>query len=112
MKTSSLFAVLWVACSATFAAEPIRQHPDNPRYFLWRGKPTVIVTAAEHYGAVINLDFDWRKYLATLEANGMNYTRIFAGTYVEPDGRTRIERNTLAPKPGHFLAPWKRSDTP
>jgi hypothetical protein len=42
---------------------PIRLHPDNPRYFLWRGKPTVLITSGEHYGAVMNLDFDYVRYL-------------------------------------------------
>lgn len=30
---------------------PIALHPDNPRYFLWRDKPTILVTSGEHYGA-------------------------------------------------------------
>ena len=42
----------------------------------------------------------------------MNYTRIFTGAYVEPEGAFGIARNTLAPKPGRFIAPWRRSDTP
>ena len=46
----------------SFAAEPagkhFRLHPDNPHYFEWQGKPTVLVTSGEHYGAVLNLDFD------------------------------------------------------
>jgi hypothetical protein len=31
---------------------PLALHPDNPRYFLFRGEPTVLVTSGEHYGAV------------------------------------------------------------
>jgi hypothetical protein len=42
----------------------------------------------------------------------MNYTRIFAGSYVEPQGAFGIQRNTLAPAPGRFGAPWARSDQP
>ena len=34
------------------AAEPLRLHPKNPHYFLFRGKPAVLVTSGEHYGAV------------------------------------------------------------
>ena len=93
-------------------AQPIRLHPDNPRWFEWRGKPVALVTSAEHYGSVLNLDFDWPRYLETLEGDGMNYTRVFAGSYVEPPGAFGIERNTLAPAPGRFLAPWSRSDQP
>jgi hypothetical protein len=46
--------------------EPLCLHPDNPHYFLFRGDPTIIVTSGEHYGAVLNLDFDYVKYLDTL----------------------------------------------
>jgi hypothetical protein len=91
---------------------PIRVHPKNPRYFEWRGKPRVLITSAEHYGAVLNRDFDFRKYLDTLAHEGMNYTRLFTGTYVEPVGAFGIERNTLAPASGRFLAPWARSARP
>ena len=96
----------------TAAAAPIALHPENPHYFLWRGRPTILITSAEHYGAVINLDFDYRKYLDTLAADGMNYTRVFSGAYVEPQGAFKIERNTLAPGPGRFLAPWARASQP
>ncbi len=41
---------------------------------------------------------------------GMNYTRIFTGTYVEIPGSFGILNNTLAPATGSFLAPWKRID--
>ena len=93
-------------------AAPIALHPDNPHYFLWRGRPTVLITSGEHYGAVINLDFDYRKYLDTLAGDGMNYTRVFSGAYVEPQGAFKIARNTLAPAPGRFLAPWPRTSQP
>jgi len=92
-------------------AEPIRLHPKNPHYFLFRGKPAVLITSGEHYGSVLNADFDYKKYLATLAADGMNCTRIFGGSYVEvPATSFGIKRNTLAPQPGRFLAPWMRSD--
>jgi hypothetical protein len=92
--------------------DPIALHPVNPHYFVWRGKPAILITSGEHYGAVLNLDFDYRKYLDTLVADGMNYTRIFSGAYVEPQGAFKIERNTLAPRSGRFLAPWPRSSEP
>ena len=93
-------------------AAPIRQHPDNPRWLEWRGKATALITSAEHYGAVLNLDFDFRRYLDTMQRDGMNYTRVFVGSYVEPQGAFGIERNTLAPAQGKFLAPWARSNQP
>jgi hypothetical protein len=61
---------------------------------------------------VLNLDFDYRKYLDTLAADGMMMTRTMSGTYCEPDGAFNITRNTLAPLPGRFIAPWVRSDQP
>jgi hypothetical protein len=100
------------ALASTNDVPPIRLHPQNPRYFEWRGKAVALITSAEHYGAVLNLDFDWQRYLETLQRDGMNYTRIFSGSYVEPAGAFGIERNTLAPAEGRFLAPWARSDQP
>lgn len=42
------------------AAElPLRLHPDNPHYFVYQGRPTVLITSGEHYGAVLNLAFDY-----------------------------------------------------
>ena len=94
------------------AARPLALHPDNPHYFLFRGRPTVLVTSAEHYGAVLNRDFDYVKYLDALAKDGLNLTRTFVGSYVEPSGAFNISRNTLAPAPGRFICPWARSDTP
>jgi len=91
---------------------PIRLHPDNPHYFLWRGRPTILITSGEHYGAVLNRQFDYRKYLQTLESLGFNLTRTFSGAYCEPFGAFSIENNTLAPKEGQLICPWARSDEP
>jgi len=114
MKSLVVLAVLSLSIAAVMPAraEPLRLHPENPHYFLWRGKPAVLVTSAEHYGAVINLDFDFAKYLKTLESERMNHTRIWAGAYVEPTGAFNIASNTLAPSPGKFICPWARSDQP
>jgi hypothetical protein len=92
--------------------EPLKLHPDNPHYFLFRGKPTIIVTSAEHYGAVLNREFSYVKYLDELAAHGLNNTRVFSGAYVEPQGAFNIAKNTLAPAEGKFLAPWAQSDQP
>jgi len=100
------------AISAATGAPPIALHPENPHYFLWREKPTVLITSAEHYGAVLNRVFDYRKYLDTLKANGFNLTRTFSGAYCEPPGAFNIVNNTLAPLEGNLICPWARSDTP
>src|SRR2546430_10089539 len=92
--------------------QPLALHPQNPHYFLFRGKPTVLITSGEHYGAVLNLDFDYAKYLDTLAKDGLNLTRTFSGAYVEPVGAFNIASNTLAPGAGRFICPWARGDTP
>ena len=99
--------------SQSSKSQSIRLHPANPHYFLFRGKAVALVTSGEHYGAVLNRDFDYRRYLDTLQAEGLNYTRLFAGSYVEVPAKSfGILHNDLAPEPGRFLAPWARSDTP
>src|SRR5271165_6498239 len=93
--------------------QPICLHPANPHYFLFRGKAVALISSGEHYGAVLNRDFDYHRYLAALEADGLNYTRLFGGSYVEVPAKSfGILRNNLAPGPGRYLAPWARSDTP
>jgi len=94
--------------------EPIKLHPENNRYFSFRGKPTVLITSAEHYGAVINPDFDFIRYLNELQAKGLNKTRIFTGQFIEraDDIPSPGAHNTLCPADGRFLAPWARSAVP
>jgi hypothetical protein len=90
--------------------EPISLHPDNPHYFLFRGKPTVLITSTEHYGVVLNGDFEAIPYLDELHARGLNLTRTFSGTYREVPGSFKIEKNTLAPTADKSIAPWPRTD--
>lgn len=42
------------------APEPLRLHPENSHYRLWRGKPTVLITAGEHYGPGRSSISKWR----------------------------------------------------
>lgn len=97
----------------TLPAEgPIRLHPDNTHYFLYKGQPLALITSAEHYGALINLDFNYRTYLKTLSDEGMNYTRIFTGTYYEIAGESfNIQHNTLAPGTNKVITPWTTTRT-
>ena len=110
-----LFAGLMAACNVSQAPEeqklpekgPISLHPLNPHYFLYKGRPLALITSGEHYGAVLNLDFDYRTYLKTLSGQGMNYTRIFTGTYFEIEGQSfGIQHNTLAPRKTRIVTPW------
>jgi len=92
------------------ATDVLQPCPQNPRYLQWRGQPVILIGSGEHYGAVCNLDFDFHRYLRQLQTDGLNITRVFTGAaYVEPQGAFDIERNTLAPAPGRYLAPWARS---
>src|SRR5437867_8716122 len=112
---SPLTVLLLAGMAALAAAENdkrLQLHPRNPHYFLCRGKPAVLVTSGEHYGAVLNLDFNYVKYLDTLAKDGLNLTRTFAGAYCEPSGAFNIASNTLAPSPNRFICPWARSDRP
>ncbi len=81
---------LMLSLLAAAPAEPIRLHPDNPHYLLWRGKPTILVTSGEHYGAVLNLDFDYLPYLDELQRCGLNLTRTFSGVYCESAKSSRF----------------------
>ncbi|MEX2139080.1 MAG: sulfatase-like hydrolase/transferase, partial [Pirellulales bacterium] len=94
--------------------KPLALHPDNPHYFLFRDKPAVLITSGEHYGAVLNLDFDYLPYLDELTAHGFNQTRTFSGVYRELPSSSfpGIKENTLAPAAGRFVCPWGRSSTP
>lgn len=113
--TRFLIASLLVATGfvpVAAADKPLALHPDNPHYFLFRGKPAVLVTSGEHYGAVLNRDFDYVKYLDELKAHGLNLTRTFTGVYCEDAKSFNITRNTLAPAEGKLNCPFARSDEP
>jgi len=108
-----LCAGVLVSGTAGGAGLPIQLHPDNPHYFLWRGQPTVLITSGEHYGAVLNADFDYAEYLDTLAADKLNLTRTWTGgTYCEPATAFNIAHNTLAPLAGRFVCPFSRSGQP
>jgi hypothetical protein len=92
---------------------PLSLHPDNPRYFLFREQPTVLISSGEHYGAVLNADFDFVRYLDELKSHGLNQTRTFAGPYREEPGIPGLPDNSLAPtRPEAYVAPWLRTEEP
>jgi cellulase (glycosyl hydrolase family 5) len=93
-------------------SRPVSLHPENPHYFMWRGKPAILITSGEHYGAVLNLDFDYVAYLDALAKDRLNNTRIFTGAYAETIGNFKIVNNTLAPAPNRLICPWARSGAP
>lgn len=85
---------------------------ENPHYYEYGGKPVLLITSAEHYGAVINPDFDYAAYLDRLQEYGMNYTRIYPGAMVEVKGMFGRAEDPLAPPLGRAVLPWARSSEP
>lgn len=96
---------------ATKGPQPLRLHPQNPHYFLFRGKPIALIGSGV-YGAVIHGNFDYLVYLNELRRHGLNQTRLFTGSYV---GRTSPGGpdypDSLLPG-DRLIAPWARSETP
>jgi hypothetical protein len=43
-NSTTLAAFLMFLVAASTPAAPLRLHPDNPHYFLYHGKPMVIIT--------------------------------------------------------------------
>lgn len=110
MKHLSVLLLLSGLCSAPVFSQTLRLLPQNPHYFQYLGKPTVIVGSGEHYGAVMNLDFNYDLYLETLQKDGLNTTRLFPGAYYEQPGAFGIQFNTMAPAPDKLLLPWTKKD--
>jgi hypothetical protein len=81
-------------------------YPANPAYLCIDDEPRILMGSGEHYGALLNADFDYATYFATLGQYGLNQTRVFSGTYRERPGHFGIEANTLAPQPGRYVSPW------
>jgi hypothetical protein len=108
-----MFRVLavWLAAAICLASAPLGVCPSNPHYFCMDGKPILLITSAEHYGAVINSEFNYVAYLDALRAAGLNYTRIYPGYLFEPVGKY-LTGNTLGPRPRSLILPWARSDKP
>ena len=105
----AVFFLLLFSCQSPKQTpnRPISLHPENPNYFLFQGKPTILLTSGERYGAVMNSAFDFEMYLNTLKSEGFNYTRIFIGPYSETGGNNfGITNNTMSPEPNNWLTPW------
>src|SRR5881296_3443413 len=103
-----LFASL-AACgvAATQSGPPIRLHPDNPKYFLFRGKPLVLVTASEHYGSVLNRAFDFEKYLGDAARHKMTLTRAFL--LFRELQNARNPSSPCKPESPDYIAPFPRN---
>ena len=110
--------------SAALASEPLMVDSANPHYLIFRGKPTILIGASEHYGSVMNRSFNYVRYLDTISSLHLNATRVFSGQYRERPGKFglsfgklkipdfEIVENTLAPVADEYIAPWQRSNQP
>jgi hypothetical protein len=107
-KIFCLFFII-LATDSIAQNKPISLLQANPHYFNYNEKPTVLITSGEHYGAVLNPDFDYVTYLKELKRNGLNITRTMTGAYFEPAGAFNIQNNTLGPRPERFICPFQRS---
>jgi hypothetical protein len=111
LLATCLTGLLAGALAAQAVISPtFQRHPENPRCFLYQGKPVVLLMATEHYGAVLNGGFDYLPYLDELARNQLNLSRAFTSyreleDSIPPLGCT----NTLAPESGSEVMPWKRS---
>jgi hypothetical protein len=100
-------AILLLTLRAAPATAPVSLHLDNPRYFLFRGRPLVLVTATEHYGSVLNRAFDFDKYLKDAARRGLTLTRTFL-LYRELQ-TPRNPSSPCKPESPDYLAPWPRT---
>jgi hypothetical protein len=55
---------------------PIRLHTQNLHFSLRRNRAVVMIGSGEHYGAVLNGDFDSHQYSQTPETGGLDYPRF------------------------------------
>jgi hypothetical protein len=107
---------LGLLCGATLpgrsapAPAGFTRDSEHNNYFLFHGRPTVLIGATEHYGAVLNGEFDYIPYLNELERHGLNVSRLFT-FYRELESSIKGlgYANTLAPRPGREVMPWKRT---
>lgn len=111
---STLFLLIVGLLSTRSRAEsiqPFSVHPANPHCFIYRDMPIHVIASGEHYGALVDRQFDFVRYFDALARDGMNGTRVFLA-YREQPGSFNIDANSLAPPVERFLCPWRRSDQP
>jgi hypothetical protein len=85
----------------------LRIHPENPKLFEFRGKPLVLLTATEHYGAVMNRPFRFGTYLAEAADKRMTLTRLFL---LFRELQTPINPySTCKPESPDYIAPYLRT---
>ena len=86
---------------------PVCLHPENPKILLFRGAPLLLITATEHYGAVLNRPFRFERYLADVAARGITLTRLF--TLFRELQAPKNPYSTCKPESPDYVAPFIRS---
>ncbi|HEX3727062.1 MAG TPA: DUF4038 domain-containing protein [Pirellulales bacterium] len=86
--------------------EPISIHPENSKYFLFRGRPLVLLTASEHYGSVVNRAFDFERYLADAADKQQTLTRTFLSFREQQSSRN--PSSPIKPESPDFITPYPR----
>ncbi len=104
------FEVVLVSTLARDASGPISVYPRNPHFFYYKGKPILLLTSDQHYGAVVNADFNYVAFLDKLSSRGLNYTRIYPGAYIERENEF-VAGNNLGPLDGRQILPWVKTRT-
>ncbi len=106
-------AILGVAalCSAwsspgRAAEAPLSIHPENPKYFLFRNRPLVLIAAREHYGSVVNRAFDFERYLADAADKKQTVTRTFL--LFREQQSARNPSSPIKPESPDFVMPYPR----
>jgi hypothetical protein len=98
----------WVAILESLETQAaVSLHPDNPRYFLFRGRPLALIAATEHYGSVINRPFDFDRYLADAADKHQTMTRTFL--LFREQQSARNPSSPCKPESPDFVTPWPRT---
>jgi len=97
-------------CDDFGGAQPVRLHSRQPLTNRVSGKPTVLITSGEHYGAVLIWISITVRYLDTLRSDGLNLHANIRGQL--PGGPRFFNSKAIRslPQPTRFIAPWLRSE--
>jgi hypothetical protein len=107
-----LYAAFALACWVCMGyAQPIKLHSGNSHYFEYKNKPVVLIASGMHYGAVLNRDMDYDRYLSILGEYGFNLHREFIIPCYEwhTGDQWGTIQTPLSPRPGRLLSPYGRS---
>jgi hypothetical protein len=101
---TAIITITAVSCQNS----PVTVWQSNPHYFSYKDKPIILISSDHHYGAIIDRDFDYVKFLDYLAQNGINLTRIYPGAMFEPTDKY-LPGNPLGPGSGRQILPWEKS---